>query len=285
MTQKKDNHPKIELLFREREESLEQIKEIDNLLLSKERGDLEAILALTKRIEASYSFAKLANWLHEQIEFDPETSRTRLDAVLQLLENEFPALKPPDVQKDNKIQGFSDSTETVRDKPDNMVRYHIIFITITLLDKALILHIFNHNNAAIIELYGALERYAVNTLSKVLIIPERQTIGLKLIERRTLPDLASLLKDCGVFEKKHVKFCNRLSRLRNGLAHRNTGVVSKVILSGKEINEFELETAVSDEVFYEYLIGTVWACGNLMQSEEEDIKSEQFPLGFLNENK
>lgn len=281
MTQKKDKHPKTELLLGEREAILEQIKEIDNYLLSKEDVDLGAISLLKERIESRDSFSRLTTWLQKHLRISPDTSEKRLNAVIQVLENEFPATKTPNLQQDHK---FADSKVEKQEQSQNLFRSIIIFILLALLDNALILHVIGHNNAAIIELYGAVERFAINKLCDTLIVPEKQTIGLKLIERRTLPDLASLLGECEIFEKGHIKFCSRLSRLRNGLAHRNTEVVSRSILGGKEISELELDVAVTDKIFFEYLIGTIRVCGAIMTFEVEEIDSEQIPLGFLSEN-
>ena len=284
MKKKKDTHPKIELFFQQREEMLEVIKKIDNALLSKDEIDLEEINSLNRLLESKESFDKLTHWLQKQISIDPDIAETRLKNIVNIFENEFPAWRRPTLDKIDKVSESIGSITDDKEKPHKSIRSQVVFIAMTWLDNALVLHIIGHNSAAIIELYGALERFVINSLTDLLIVPEKKPIGLKLIERRTLPDLALLLSDCGVFEKKDINFCNRLSRLRNGLAHRNTEVISRAILGGKEISDVELDIVVTDATFFEYLFGTIRTYTTLMESEAWKIDSKQFPLGFLNED-
>jgi hypothetical protein len=285
MTKKEQNHPKIDLLLKEREDILEGLREIDEILLSRNDVDFDAVAQYVKRVQSNQSFSKLSNWLKPKMQINPDSTEKRVENVLRMLEKEFPAPPNPLLLKDKKDLNpdkVSDLKEPLR--AQSVDRSYAIHFTMILLDNAILLHVLDHNTSAIIELYGALERFTINTLCDLLIIPKRVGIGLKLIERRTLPDISSLLSDCGVFDKEHTKFCNRLSRLRNGLAHRNAEVVSRSILGGKDIGELELDVAVSDDIFYEYLIGTVKACIAIFiyQSEEENI--EPIPIGYFSEN-
>lgn len=283
MSKKEENHPKIELLFQEREKTLEQLREIDDLLLSRDEVDIDTVMHFIEQTESYESFSRLSNWLKSQMDIKPENAENRLNATFCVLEKEFPATPKPILLKDEGVAQTKDSSVKGQPKSPKFDRSHAIFFTMILLDNAILLHALGHNTSAIIELYGALERYTINALCNLLIVPERVDIGLKLIERRTLPDISSMLSDCGVFEKEHTKFCNRLSRLRNGLAHRNAEVVSRAILGGQDIGELEIDVAVTDEIFYEYLIGTIKACiVILIYQSEHDI--EPIPIGFFSEN-
>ncbi|MCC6603937.1 MAG: hypothetical protein IT327_12040 [Anaerolineae bacterium] len=283
MSKKNKEHPKIDFLLKEREEILEQIKSIDNLLLSKASENSTLAKTLASQLETQASFSRIAKWLDSQMKITPRTSKFRVKKILERLEDEFPTIEVANSdQSEGNIDNINSNDKEQKDSV-RILRPLVIFIIISRLDTALILHILTHNNAAIIELHGALERYSIEALSNLLIRPDKQDVGLKLIERRTLPDIANFLQECKALTKKQVNFCASLNKLRNGLAHRNATVISKALLGGKSISNFELDAIVTDDIFFEYFIRTIHIWIQLMESLNEAYNLEDFPLGFLNE--
>ena len=79
---------------------------------------------------------------------------------------------------------------------------------------------------------------------KHLVVPSKSSLTFRVLERRTLSDLA-LLCDLGVFDKKDVKFAKKLNTLRNGLAHKNPRVISNLLYSGKEISVLDIDSVIT----------------------------------------
>lgn len=254
MSKAKDTNLKRKLLLEERRRLLDEIGRLDVLL----EGELdsEETSVLYEQVTRSFSFKESVDWLQPFIEHSLSEVEDRLNEFVNALENEFP--------------GPNDLYDLFQQNPDMLLeRARVNIILKLFIDGSLILYAFGRYGAAIIELHGTLERQAIERLTKLILLPERVEIGLKAIERHTLPDVTIMLRDCGILDKEDVKFAQKLNRLRNGLAHRNAKVVSNVLLSGQGLLDADLESAVSDSDYIPLAIGTIRLLTKILEWYEE----------------
>lgn len=121
-------------------------------------------------------------------------------------------------------------------------------LTWALMDGPLALYGLGMNGAAIIELHGIAERFALRESINNIIIQSKKSTIINIIERHTLSDFASILFDLDIFDKDDLKFIKKLGKLRNGLAHKNPKIVSNVVCSGKEISFLDIDSVITTEI-------------------------------------
>jgi len=118
-------------------------------------------------------------------------------------------------------------------------------ITWALMDVPLILYGLNKNGSAIIELHGILERFVLRETVYLIRGSLEEGILTRVFERFTLPELVEILYNLKKMEKADVKFAKKLTRIRNGLAHKNPRIISNIVLSGKEISVLDIDTVMT----------------------------------------
>jgi uncharacterized protein YutE (UPF0331/DUF86 family) len=258
MSKKATKNLKRDLLLEQRERLLKEINKVDNLLDGE--FDLEEAVALFEEHAPQWlSYNQYISWLKQFIEHDVSDIEERLSAFVDALEEEFPCPSDPSELLQNP------SIVLQQSKVRSVIQLH--------LDSSLILYAFRRYSAAIIELHGALERQAVERLVELISLPEKADVGLKAIERRTLPELAVMLRDCGVIDKDDIKFIQKLNRLRNGLAHRNAKVVSNALLSGQEILNVDIDATVDATDYVPLVIRAIHLFVKIFDWYEESLKS------------
>jgi len=141
------------------------------------------------------------------------------------------------------------------------------------LDSSLILYALGRNGAAIVELHSVLERQAIEKLAKLILLPEKIDIGRRTLDRLTLKDLASMLQDCGILNKDDIKFVEKISKLRNGLAHRNPTGISNAMLSGQALLEVEIDSVLSELDYISYTIAAIRFLIKVLDWEESETVS------------
>ena len=95
-------------------------------------------------------------------------------------------------------------------------------------DTAYALYLLNNNSALIIELQGILERFCLNALNDLLPIDDiAQSIITDAFDKKTLKDIACYFEKWKVWNKDDVNFALELTKLRNGIAHKNAEIVSR----------------------------------------------------------
>lgn len=119
-------------------------------------------------------------------------------------------------------------------------------LTWALMGGPLALYGLGMNGAAIIELHGIAERFALRETINNLTIQSKKSTVINLIERHTLSDFASILFDLDIFDKDDLKFILKLRKLRNGLAHKNPTIISNVVCSGKEISFLDIDSVITN---------------------------------------
>jgi hypothetical protein len=222
-------------------------KELDSY-----RRDLEAVARF-------YTFEESFKEVHASIVSSLSGMEDRLDRLVDALENECPwpddmlALAKPGVHQDNLIKRFGART-----------------VISSFIDDSLLLYALGRNAAAIVDLHAILERQAVDRLAEYILQPDRLEIGRPVIERRYLPELASLLQDCGILGTDDVKYSQRLNRIRNGLAHRNMKLVSNALFSGQDISQLDLDARMSEIDISPLIVQAVRFLMKILQSYEEE---------------
>lgn len=255
MSKKVRKNLKMELVLKEREQLIQNITNIDALLddqLSTEEQE-----QLRKTLNDRMSFRASVNWVQPLIEDSLSEIPNKLSLLIEELDRGFPIIEDEEQTEDQQYKQLSQ-----RIKAQAIIKMHI--------DGSLILHALGRNSAAIIELHGVLERQAIQRLVSLLTPPTMNKLGLRLIERSTLSELSSMLHDSDIINKEDMKFAQRLTTIRNGLAHRNTKILSNAVLSGKEVRQFEIDTAISEIDFHSILIKAIQLLIKLLKWEEEN---------------
>ncbi|MDP3742572.1 MAG: hypothetical protein Q8R15_04620, partial [Candidatus Micrarchaeota archaeon] len=103
-----------------------------------------------------------------------------------------------------------------------------------IMDGPLTLYGLGMNGPSVIELHGVLERFSLREAVKYISTDEKKAkLVHDVLERKTLADLAVILQEIGCWSDKDVDFCKKLSLLRNGAAHKNPKIISKMANAGK----------------------------------------------------
>lgn len=130
-------------------------------------------------------------------------------------------------------------------------------ITWALMQYPLILYALKMNGLAAVELHSILERFAMRDLIKHLAKPKHNYVLGKLIEKVGLSELALAYLDLGAWDKDDIKLVNKLSKIRNGVAHKNPKIISKAAGSGKEIHILDIDFTMTKFDVVPLIIGTI----------------------------
>jgi len=245
MGKKPRKNLKKKLLLDERDVILNDVATIDAILNGE--IDINDIEGFTEKVFTKISFVEAVEWLKPFIEESLSGIQSKLDSLTNALEKEFPNPKTiQEFQSDQKLNELQIFNQT---KAVIIVKLH--------LDSSLVLYALGKHGAAIIELHGVLERQAIEKLSRIILSPEKVVIGRKILERLTLKDLAPLLQECNILDKEDIKFVEKLSKLRNGLAHKNPKVISNAILSGKSLSDVEIDSVLSELDYISYTLKAI----------------------------
>lgn len=135
-----------------------------------------------------------------------ENSLTNKDNKIDLLIQEIDKKFPPHSPQRGLFDGFAS----------------MVF------DTAYSLYILNNNSALIIELHGILERFCLNALCDTLPINDIAKVIIDdMLDKRTLKDIVHYFEKLGLWNKDDVTFALELTKLRNGIAHKNAELVSR----------------------------------------------------------
>ena len=129
-------------------------------------------------------------------------------------------------------------------------------VLVTAFDTTLELLFLGKNTSFFLELQGVLERFCYRALKDILPIDMKnsQVIISQMMDKKTLKDFSSYLKTLGIWNDKDVKFAERLTQIRNGIAHKNIELVSKYLGDGKHKNFLSIENITSKVDCIPYLI-------------------------------
>jgi len=119
-------------------------------------------------------------------------------------------------------------------------------LTWALMDVPLTLFALGFNGSVIVELHSILERFSIRETIKHTTRPSKKLLMTRIFEHSTLQDLAPVLVELGYFEKKDLKFVKRLGMLRNGVAHKNSRIISNVLVEGRTISFLDIDSVMSN---------------------------------------
>jgi uncharacterized protein YutE (UPF0331/DUF86 family) len=242
MSKKRRTNLKLELAKKERGRLLQIVEEIDAVLSGK--VSTEEAHVLFNKLTQQAPFEDAVSWIQPLI----ESYSSDIEARLQKFADSFNRKFPSSYSVDNR-------TDEERDKYFRRIRAATLIKL--QIDSSVLLYVLGRNGAAIIELHAIVERAAIEALSQQILLPDKIDIGLKLVERLTLPDISALLRDCSIIDNDDVKFAQSLNKLRNGLAHRNTKVLSRVVYSGRKLSDAEIDFVMEDVDYISLAVGSV----------------------------
>jgi len=104
------------------------------------------------------------------------------------------------------------------------------------LRDSIYLYALNMDGASIVDAYSVVERVASRVVLRSLSADTPSKLVDRLTEHIRLPDLAEILKEQEVWDDSDVAIARRLSKLRDGIAHRNEKKISNLLFSGKKIS-------------------------------------------------
>ena len=129
------------------------------------------------------------------------------------------------------------------------------------LDTAYSLYLLNNNSALILELQGVLERFCINALNDMLPINDvAKSIITDAFDKKTLKDVANYFKDWGLWNEDDVRFALEITKLRNGIAHKNAELVSRSKLvksNGQYRHPESIHSLMSKVDCSEYIVRTM----------------------------
>jgi hypothetical protein len=150
----------------------------------------------------------------------PIDVRDRLHAIVNDIEKSLKS-------KEEKI---SKLTKEIDEKypPQSTSRGLYDAISAMTFDTVHSLYLLNNNSALIIELQGLLERFCLNALSDLLPINDiARSIIENAFDKKTLKDIAEYFKMWNLWDDEDLIFALELTKLRNGIAHKNAEIVSR----------------------------------------------------------
>jgi hypothetical protein len=119
-------------------------------------------------------------------------------------------------------------------------------ITWALYQSVISLYASGNNSSVIIEIYSILEKFSIRDLPKVLSKNKiSQSIIRDLIDRKNLSDIAIYYEKLGIWSKSDLRFVEKLSKIRNGIAHKNEKLISNTLNSGNETHHLDIDSIVS----------------------------------------
>ena len=160
----------------------------------------------------------------------PIDSESRLHVISNNMEN---ALK----QKEQKIAMLVKAIDESFPPETPNRGFYEAFASLSF-DTAYSLYLQNNNSALVVELQGILERYCLNALEDLLPIDDiAKEIIVDVLSKKTLRDVAPYFEKYGIWDENDKDFATELTKLRNGIAHKNPEIVSRSKLvkgSGQE---------------------------------------------------
>lgn len=160
----------------------------------------------------------------------PIDSESRLHVISNNMEN---ALK----QKEQKIAMLVKAIDESFPPETPNRGFYEAFASLSF-DTAYSLYLQNNNSALVVELQGILERYCLNALEDLLPIDDiAKEIIVDVLSKKTLRDVAPYFEKYGIWDENDKDFAMELTKLRNGIAHKNPEIVSRSKLvkgSGQE---------------------------------------------------
>lgn len=72
-----------------------------------------------------------------------------------------------------------------------------------------------------------------------------------------MSDISKHFVTLGIWSKGDLNFIQRLSKIRNGIAHKNELIISKVLNNGKETHYLNIESLADNHESVDYILQSV----------------------------
>jgi hypothetical protein len=126
------------------------------------------------------------------------------------------------------------------------------------MDSVFELYFIGNNSALFIELQGILERFCINRSADFIAVnDEAKTLLLDSFSKKTLNDIAKYFKTISLWNEEDIKFANKLTHIRNGIAHKNATLVSKHLSDGKQTIFYSIDDITKKVDTVPYIINTM----------------------------
>lgn len=142
-------------------------------------------------------------------------------------------------------------------------------LSFALLGAALQMYYFGHNASVFVEIQGFVEHFVLHDLPRHLARDRNSAqIVADLIARKTLPELADALQQLDVWSADDVTFAKKLTKVRNGISHKNAILLSKHLGSGKKLHILDTDELVADADCVPYLLHSIELLAKLCQASD-----------------
>ena len=178
-----------------------------------------------------------------------------LDELLEDLNNSI-SEGGPNFKK--RIENFKDKFDEIYPLKDNpKKRGAIEAFTWAIMGNPLLLYGLNINGLTIVELFGILERFTAREVKFLIKFPISSPNFERIINFHNLLNYALILFDLEVLNKDDIKFIEKLSKLRNGVAHKNPIPIANLLNSGKIFSFLDIDYQMEKVDPLEYIFQTI----------------------------
>lgn len=154
-----------------------------------------------------------------------EEYRNRLQSLVKSFDSIYPPIKRPEINR------------------AALRRIWAAAVLYLALRDATYLYSLSMDAAAIVDMYSVVERFTGRVVLRRISGKTRSKTVARMIERTSLPDLADMLREHQIWGDADIAVVRRLTKLRNGIAHRNEMSISKLLYSGKKISPLDIPRA------------------------------------------
>jgi len=124
--------------------------------------------------------------------------------------------------------------------------------------EILSLYGFGNSGAVIIELHAMLEKSAMMQLPKMLGKDDKSEKVIELLfEKKNLIDIAPIFLSYGIWSAEDIKFISKLSKIRNGIAHKNAKLISNALNDGEEMHFLDIRYLLEEYDTIEHIMSTL----------------------------
>lgn len=145
-----------------------------------------------------------------------------------------------DLHVNTRLDKFSEQFDKQYPKSDLIKRTSATTLTYALFGPTLMLYSVSLNGYAIIELHALLEFVIKNTIINHLKINPKNKTLRRILDFQTLDDYTKIMRDMGVFNRSDLRFIEKVIKLRNGVAHKNTDKIKDYINSGISMSYLDI---------------------------------------------
>ncbi|UOG75977.1 hypothetical protein MTX78_05095 [Hymenobacter tibetensis] len=159
---------------------------------------------------------------------------------------------------DSRLEGFLKIFNEAFPIEDDFLRGRVEAITWSLFSSILSLYANQNNGAVLVELYSLIEKFSIRDFpGKITDDKEKKGVIASLIERKNLTDIAPLYNTLGIWDSDDIAFIGKISKIRNGIAHKNEKLISKSINNGKEVHYLDIDSMVNKHDACNYIINSI----------------------------